>query len=679
MVSPSNNHSECSDLGSFTSSLKDDPDKIDSMEKENAVAPSISHCKLRNSRSHISELPLKTLSQNEVLSLGPGKMVSDEKSTGDASIISQVEKPATSSNAGPSTAVTVLLPRALSSEEPEDHESPADDSDLDHDYVQPESDSTSTTSEETASNSEKVDKKSDVHLPARKSRKRQRKSATWLSNERKLKRAAGEEYISKKKKRVPPRKIKDACKSTCKLKCSQVFTNEDREKIFKQYWSATADNNVKRQFVASSITVQPIQRRRERTGQKNRDRSLLYHFLKNDRTIRVCKVFFLNTLCISQTCVETALAKRCSEGGVVTEDFRGKHPPPNKICDEVRQKIREHILRFPTEESHYRRENSSKKYLDSSLSIAKMYELYVEDSQEQNIPPDQIAKMWLYNEIFNKEFNYSFKKPYNDTCDSCDNYLIQLRDASTNEEKQRIQKEYNLHLDDATERYKLKKADKDISREDPTQKVIMVDLEKCLPTPVLTNAQSFYSLKLWTFNYTIHDSTEKHTYCCMFDESIANRGVNEMASCLIKWIDSINLPPTLRKLTIWSDNCPSQNRNFGMIMCYFFILEKCPQLEIVEHKFLVRGHTHLEADSAHSLIEREWKRQTQFKIMVPWDWQQLVRICSRKNPFTVISMEKSDFINIKSLYEGPNAPFVIRKKASTNDPFLISHVVHLQV
>ncbi|VEN34958.1 unnamed protein product [Callosobruchus maculatus] len=206
MVSPSNNHSECSDLGSFTSRLKDDPDKIDSTEKENAVAPSISHCKLRNSRSRISELPSKTLSQNEVLSLGPGKMVSDEKSTGDASIISQVEKPATSSNAGPSTAVTVLLPRALSSEEPEDHESPADDSDLDHDYVQPESDSTSTTSEETASNSEKVDKKSDVHLPARKSRKRQRKSATWLSNERKLKRAAGEEYISKKKEKGPSKK-----------------------------------------------------------------------------------------------------------------------------------------------------------------------------------------------------------------------------------------------------------------------------------------------------------------------------------------------------------------------------------------------------------------------------------------------------------------------------------------
>lgn len=98
-------------------------------------------------------------------------------------------------------------------------------------------------------------------------------------------------------------------------------------------------------------------------------------------------------------------------------------------------------------------------------------------------------------------------------------------------------------------------------------------------------------------------------------------------------------------------------------------LEKYPQIETIEHKFLVRGHAHLDADSAHSMIEREWKRQTQTKIMVPWDWQQLVRICSRKNPFTVISIEKADFKNIKSLYEGSNSPFMIRKKSNTNKQF----------
>lgn len=95
-------------------------------------------------------------------------------------------------------------------------------------------------------------------------------------------------------------------------------------------------------------------------------------------------------------------------------------------------------------------------------------------------------------------------------------------------------------------------------------------------------------------------------------------------------METLTLPPTLKKLTIWSDNCPSQNRNAGMIMCCFHILDKFTQFEVIEHKFLLGDHTHLEADSDHSLVEKEWKKQTQFKIMVPWDWQQLLRMCSKK-------------------------------------------------
>lgn len=55
----------------------------------------------------------------------------------------------------------------------------------------------------------------------------------------------------------------------------------------------------------------------------------------------------------------------------------------------------------------------------------------------------------------------------------------------------------------------------------------------------------------------------------MFEESVAGR--DEMASCLLKCIDSITLPPVFKKLIILSDSCPSQNRNFG---CYFTILGK---------------------------------------------------------------------------------------------------------
>lgn len=42
-------------------------------------------------------------------------------------------------------------------------------------------------------------------------------------------------------------------------------------------------------------------------------------------------------------------------------------------------------------------------------------------------------------------------------------------------------------------------------------------------------------------------------------------------------------------------------------------------------------------------------------------------------------MEEEDFKNIKRLYEGTDAPFILRKRSVNSDPFLISNAVHLQV
>lgn len=206
----------------------------------------------------------------------------------------------------------------------------------------------------------------------------------------------------------------------------------------------------------------------------------------------------------------------------------------------------------------------------------------------------------------------------------------------------------------------------------------MVDLEKCLSTPSLTNAQSFYSLKLWTFNYTIKDTQKNLTTCCMWDESVAGRGGNEIASCLLKWAIS-NIDDSVEELTIWSDNCPSQNRNFNSILAYVSILNYIPTLKIINHKYLLRGHTHLEVDSDHSIIERERKKMNKFQIMTPWDWQQLVRLASHKNPFSVMNMETDDFKNFMSLMAGSNAPFLHRKKFESGKDFKISQLVHIQV
>ncbi|KAF2892092.1 hypothetical protein ILUMI_14081 [Ignelater luminosus] len=126
-----------------------------------------------------------------------------------------------------------------------------------------------------------------------------------------------------------------------------------------------------------------------------------------------------------------------------------------------------------------------------------MYRLYKIECEENNVAETHIAKELLYADIFNKEFNLSFKVPDNDTCDACDNFLIKLREAHNTLEKEVLQHEYDDHLQEASRRYNLKKEDKQKPIEEKRKKIVVcIDLQKCLPTPVLTNSQSFYTLKL---------------------------------------------------------------------------------------------------------------------------------------------------------------------------------------
>lgn len=138
----------------------------------------------------------------------------------------------------------------------------------------------------------------------------------------------------------------------------------------------------------------------------------------------------MSTLSISQQTVDTALKKK-KVGGIVTPDKRGKHEPVNKISEEVRNCVRNHISKFPTYESHYSRERSKKRYLGNILNISKMYSLYLEDCTESGLRPENTAKEWLYSEIFNYEYKYSFKDPDNDTCDLCDQLKLQLQEAES--------------------------------------------------------------------------------------------------------------------------------------------------------------------------------------------------------------------------------------------------------
>nr|CAH7748079.1 unnamed protein product [Callosobruchus chinensis] len=97
-----------------------------------------------------------------------------------------------------------------------------------------------------------------------------------------------------------------------------------------------------------------------------------------------------------------------------------------------------------------------------------------------------------------------------------------------------------------------------------------------------------------------------------------------------------------------------------MIVNYFYLLQiKCPSLKRIIHKFLLRGHTHMEADHIHALIERVIKKQPTTKIF--------------------IEMQLSDFKNYAPLYSGSGSPLIHKKQTVDKDVFLISSAVWLEI
>lgn len=120
------------------------------------------------------------------------------------------------------------------------------------------------------------------------------------------------------------------------------------------------------------------------------------------------------------------------------------------------------------------------------------------------------------------------------------------------------------------------------------------------------------------------------------------------------------------------------NENWHYIICYLSIVMLKPSIECIEHKYLLRGLTHMEMDTIHARIVRQKKSSPQFSITTPWDWQgqQLFRLCDPK--IEVAEMETMDFKKFTLLSKESGSPFYNNRKTKNNQNFMISKVVHMK-
>ena len=76
----------------------------------------------------------------------------------------------------------------------------------------------------------------------------------------------------------------------------------------------------------------------------------------------------------------------------------------------------------------------------------------------------------------------------------------------------------------------------------------------------------------------------------------------------------------------------------------------------ITQKYLEPGHTQMEVDSVHSVIERA-KKGTE--VFVPRDWINIIALARKKSPYTVVTISNEDFIDAKQYTNEQNLNFKI--------------------
>lgn len=425
--------------------------------------------------------------------------------------------------------------------------------------------------------------------------------------------------------------------SDCRNNCNQKSSKDDRQIIWEDFRQLT-DYQQRFRYLAQLIIVTPPAQLSKKKDSRKREKSVKYFLTvsrgETENDNKLCKSCFMKVFRVTDSKIRTLIEKKTQNGQFNNILYkRGKQEPKNKISDSDKEEAGLFLLSVPAYESHYGRSDSEKRYLPQYHSKNSLFEDF------KGAYPSNRVNFKMFRTIFD-DLGLSIKQKQCDTCKTCDALKIQVDAAQSEESRISVQIEQEAHWSKWKAAVSEKKKDALFAINDPAIKVVAYDLEQILPTPYLTTSVAFYMRQLSTFNLTIFDLATKESVHNIWNEATANRGSNEINSCMYKY--ALSLPPHVKKLIKYSDRCPGQNINIYSIVADMYLLLRSETLEVVESKFLVSGHTHMECDSAHAAIEK-FKKRYKHSVEVPDDWIDLIRLASPH--FKVEKMKHDDFLD----------------------------------
>lgn len=471
-------------------------------------------------------------------------------------------------------------------------------------------------------------------------RKKAHKPETWKQTVAKTKRNLGEEYVSVGSGAViKKRTIGRPCNDGCFTKLGENVVQQ----IFDDYWKL-GDWSAQNAYLLSVVRAVPIKRKRTKKDVSSRPCNYEYIVKHSGKQYSVCKRGFNAIHGLQEGRLRYLFKEKVTDTGMSIPDKRGKKTPPNRTPALALQRVHEHIKMLPVTQSHYTRAKSTKRvYLPSTTSIPRLYAKYLEFYRHK-YAGDELKPVsdHLYRDVFTKHYNIGIAPPSKDTCTTCDmtNAEIQ-RTQAEGKDVSMLQRKLDAHKSKAGEAQELIRTLQ--NDPDPQRKVVCIDLQQTLPCPRLTTGIAYYKMKLWVYNFCIHDVKTGQSTMFVWEETVGGRGSEEVGSCWLKWLELMS-GETFNTVTIIADNCAGQNKNIVLVLTALQQVHS-GRLNRVELVFLVSGHSYMPCDRSFGLIEKRIRANE--TILTTAEYVDIIRATNKR--FRVVEMKLDDFLDLKHL------------------------------
>lgn len=383
------------------------------------------------------------------------------------------------------------------------------------------------------------------------------------------------------------------CSHNCtRFQCSK-FTPSDCSHLRKSLLSVK-DKITQDNFISGFVTLVPVKRQRPlpNSSSKRPNTTWTSYTLvtKNQKTLTVCKKFFMKVMCVKPTRLRNMCQAKLK--GKHLSETRGGDRKSHKSAIK-RTKVQDFIKSLKGKESHYNRKKSKRIYLDANLNISKLHRMYNDIQTDEST---KVSKM-MFRRMFNM-FNLGFRSPASDICSLCQK-LTHLIRTSEGKKKIDLMTQKRVHKLRAAAFYKLMKEKVD------NCVTLCFDLQQIQPLPKSAIQEAYYSRQIGYYCSCIVDSDGSNPSFYVWTEEQAGKGSVEVSSALIEHLNSMNISVNVKTIRLFCDGCGAQNKNnYVLHSLMHFLLKTESKVETIQLIFPVRGHSFLPADRVFGRIEK---------------------------------------------------------------------------